>query len=99
MISSRSLTLNWLKATSGCAYKLSMNISKTAFSIILNTAENYIQKVNLRNEEIKYVSNFKFLGITIDDRINFSNSLTLSNDRFKNTRKIISVFNIAIHGR
>ena len=57
---------NWLKAI-----RLSLNVSKTSYMIIPNQ-KNAIE-IKIRDSILTKVSTVKFLGVTLDENLNFNN--------------------------
>ena len=61
---------NWL-----CTNRLSLNISKSMFSIFSNFQNFDKPQITIANEEISYSKSTKYLGMIIDDKLNFSNHI------------------------
>ena len=54
-----------------CANKLSLNVSKSFFSIFSNMKNNFIPTIRIRGEILPLMSQTKFLGVIIDDVLRF----------------------------
>lgn len=63
---------NWLKLN-----KLKLNTAKTKFIIISNKQRNQIQatKIKIDDEELESVTEIKYLGIIVDNRLNFGSNV------------------------
>ena len=59
-----------------CANKLSLNISKSSFSIYTNKRVDTLPIIKISNLPITYVNNVKFLGIHIDNNLNFAKHIS-----------------------
>jgi len=59
-----------------CANRLSLNISKSFFSIFTNRPIDRLPQLTIRNQSLTHVKSMKFLGILIDDRLSFSQQIT-----------------------
>ena len=57
---------NWLKAN-----KLSLNLSKTVYMVISNKQVSDFESIKIRGVEVSRVPSAKFLGITLDNQLNF----------------------------
>jgi hypothetical protein len=55
-----------------CHSKLALNVSKTKFMIISNKKITGDVEVKINSESIERVSEFKYLGIVLDDRLSFN---------------------------
>ena len=61
-----------------CLNKLSINISKTQYMVFTNKKYNaYDLRLELANSVISKVSNVKFLGVMIDDKLQWTNHINL----------------------
>ena len=61
----------WLKAN-----RLSLNVEKTSFMVITNKKSPVTSTLQIRGKTIKKVDNTKFLGIILDDHLNFKLNTT-----------------------
>ena len=63
----------WFKSN-----KLSLNISKTNYMLFTKNNKDYEQNINLRlsNENITRVNSTKFLGMIIDDKLNWQDHIS-----------------------
>ena len=58
------------------ANKLSISIEKTSFNIVSNLSYNLQHiDIKLNNSSLTYKNNITFLGITLDDKLNFSSHI------------------------
>ena len=62
---------NWL-----CAYKLSLNISKSLYSLFTNNFYSSSETLHIRGQVLPQCWSIKFLGIGIDDKLSFSAHIT-----------------------
>ena len=100
-ISSQTLLINskldrvfkWL-----CANKLSLNTDKTKFMLFhfaqKKIQEHQIPKIKINNSEIKRVESFKFLGIFLDESLNWNKHVTEISNKIS---KIVGVLSILKH--
>lgn len=58
---------NYLRAN-----RLSLNINKSCFMIFSHNKVDPNMSIKMRNEDIVFVSKTNFLGVTIDDKLNFT---------------------------
>jgi hypothetical protein len=56
--------------------KLSLNITKTSCMIFANKSKDSVVALSMRGIKLPMVHEVKFLGITVDDRLNFSSHIT-----------------------
>ena len=61
---------NWL-----CANKLSLNFTKSFFSVFSNIKNNFIPIIRTRGENLPLMSQINFLGVIIDDILRFSDHI------------------------
>ena len=54
-----------------CANKLSLNVTKTSYMLFSARSRQCNGELYIRESRLTRVSNAKFLGITIDDNLNF----------------------------
>ena len=62
---------NWL-----CANKLSLNVTKSSFTIFTNKPVGVIPTIKIRNLPIAHVKSTKFLGINLDNKLNFGTHIS-----------------------
>ena len=62
---------NWL-----CANKLSLNISKSQYSLFTNNVHSSSETLQIRGQVLPQCSSIKFLGVVIDDKLSFSAHIT-----------------------
>ena len=55
-----------------CANRLSLNVSKSIFSLFTNTRPTESPVIQIGDSRLSYSSCTKYLGMQIDDKINFS---------------------------
>ena len=72
-----------------CANKLSLNTSKTAYTIISNQRQSDIPGVIIRNTEIAACKEQKFLGIILDNKLNFKNHIDKISNKVKSANGIL----------
>ena len=64
-----------------CSNRLSLNLSKTCYILFSNRNKDAITPVSMRHVSIPRVSQAKFLGITVDERLNFSSHISVVQGR------------------
>ena len=72
-----------------CANKLSLNTSKTAYTIITNQRQSDIPGVIIRNTEILACQKQKFLGIILDNKLNFKEHIDKISNKVKSANGIL----------
>ena len=77
-----SKVAEWLKANS-----LSFYIDKTYFMI--HTHNNYDCIIRIRDRQIKHVTSFKFLGLTIGDNFSYNEHVSLWYKQLSRTKSIL----------
>lgn len=77
---------DWLKLN-----KLSLNISKTK-CMVFHTPQKRVQKpeISICNESIEYVSDFNFLGIVINENLNWKSHISTISKKISKTIGIIN---------
>ena len=55
--------------------RLTINLDKTAYMLISNRTNSIQQGPSLNNTAITYVNSYKFLGVTFDNRLSFTNHI------------------------
>ena len=58
-----------------CSNKLSLNASKTSYSLFSNQKLSHIPEIFIRGTKISKSSCQKFLGVQLDDKLNFRNHI------------------------
>jgi len=58
-----------------CSNKLSLNVSKSSFTIFSNKDFSHHPNILIRNSIIGFLDVTKFLGVTIDNKLNFSSHI------------------------
>ena len=66
-----------------CANKLSLNTDKTSFMIFSNTTTQNTPSVRIRNTIIEQCHKQKFLGVIIDDKLNYKEHINSISNRVK----------------
>ena len=66
-----------------CANKLSLNTDKTSFMIFSNTTTQNSPSVRIRNTIIEQCHKQKFLGVIIDDKLNYKEHINSISNRVK----------------
>ena len=79
---------NWL-----CVKKLSVNVSKSFFSIFFNMKNSFIPITRIRGENLLMMIQTKFIYGIIDDNISFSDHLNLPCKKI--SRSIGAIKNVA----
>ena len=59
-----------------CSNRLSLNLTKTTYMLISNKSADESLNITIRNIKINKVNKSKFLGVIIDDKLNFSNHIS-----------------------
>ena len=59
-----------------CANHLSLNVAKSSFSIFTNRPIDILPTLTVRNQNLSFVKNMKFLGILVDDRLSFAKHIS-----------------------
>lgn len=59
-----------------CQNKLKLNIEKTKYMIIGNVKEQVKSDIKINNEIIEKVKQYKYLGVIIDNKLNFKDNVT-----------------------
>ena len=72
-----------------CANKLSLNTSKTAYTIFSNKRLNNIPGVIIRNTEIVACQKQKFLGIILDNKLSFNDHINKTANKVKSANGIL----------
>ena len=72
-----------------CANKLSLNTSKTAYTIFSNQNHSDIPCVIIRNTEIMPCQKQKFLGILVDSKLNFNEHIDSISNKVKSANGIL----------
>ena len=68
-----------------CNY-LTLNLTKTSFTIIILKNIPYNPNIQLNNTIIEECKCFKFLGVLIDPRLSFSKHIEYFNEKISKTR-------------
>ena len=58
-----------------CSNRLSLNVSKTTYMVISNKAVHNEPNIYIRNQKIDRVNHHKFLGVTIDSNLRFTDHI------------------------
>ena len=72
-----------------CANKLSLNTSKTAYTVFSNQSQSDIPDVIIRNTEIAACQKQKFLGIILDSKLNFKEHIDKTANKVKSANGIL----------
>ena len=72
-----------------CANKLSLNTSKTAYTIFTNQRLSDVPSVIIRNTEIIACHKQKFLGIILDNKLNFKDHIDKISNKVKSANGIL----------
>ena len=72
-----------------CANKLSLNTSKTAYTIFSNMRQSNISNIMIRNTEIIACQKQKFLGVTLDNKLNFKDHINNMSSKVKSANGIL----------
>ena len=72
-----------------CANKLSLNTSKTAYTIFSNLRHSNTPNIMIRNTEIIACQKQKFLGVTLDNRLNFKDHINNISSKVKSASGIL----------
>ena len=72
-----------------CANKLSLNTSKTAYTIFSNMSLNDAPGIVIRNTEIIACQKQRFLGIILDDKLNFNEHINKTANKVKSANGIM----------
>ena len=72
-----------------CANKLSLNTSKTAYTVFTNQSLSDMPDVIIRNTEIAACQKQKFLGIILDSKLNFKEHIDKTANKVKSANGIL----------
>ena len=72
-----------------CANKLSLNTSKTAYTIFSNMSQSNTPNLLIRNTEIMPCQIQKFLGVTLDNNLNFKDHINFISNKVKSANGIL----------
>ena len=79
-----------------CANKLSLNVSKSSYTVFSNNDFTGHKSILIRNSKLNFVNSTKFLGITIDNKLDFSLHIQTFCNKLSKTigiiRKLLSSF-------
>ena len=72
-----------------CANKLSLNAGKTSFTIFSTVNNSIIPDITIRNSKIGLVHSQKFLGLILDNKLNFKDHIDKISNKVKSINGII----------
>jgi len=83
-----------------CANKLSLNVIKTKYMIFSTTKKKHLSNINIKinNTEINRVNHFNFLGLTIDENLNWKEHLKNLSNKLSRTTGILNMLKSQLPG-
>lgn len=71
--------------------RLALNVSKTQY-MIFNTTSNMVLKIEYDNFGLQKADNFKYLGVTLDVKLNFKNHIDLLKSKLSSVAGVFGEF-------